>query len=314
MQLDITLLVTLDALLTEGSVTAAAKRLNLSVPATSRRLGHLRELVEDQLFVPAGRRLVPTPRAIELQQRVRSVLHELSSILVQPAAPLESLERTFNLRTTDGFAGIWPMLLERVRREAPHVSLCFLPHVEGVEGLRDRSVDLEITVLKETGPEVFKQLLFSDHYVGIAAASHPLPATGAVTPEAYVRYAHVSASRRGLAHGPIDHALAVLGLRRDVAVVAPDFQSAIAATLTSELLAAVPLSVATLARMAVPLQVFELPVPTPKLEVSQVWHPRSNGDAAHKWLRGHVLASFQICRNLAATQAGCLDGRLRYQA
>ena len=68
MQFDISSLVTLDALLTEGSVTAAAKRLNLSVPAISRRLGHLRELVDDQLFVPAGRGLVPTPRAIELHR------------------------------------------------------------------------------------------------------------------------------------------------------------------------------------------------------------------------------------------------------
>ncbi len=304
MQLDITLLVTLDALLTEGSVTAAAKRLNLSVPAASRRLSHLRELVHDQLFVPAGRRLVPTPRAIELHLRVRTVLEDLHGILAQPAIQIDKLERTFNLRTTDGFAGIWARLLEQVRREAPQVSLRFHPHVEGVEALRDRSVDLEITVLKETGPEVFKQQLFSDHYVGVAATKHPLLADGTVTPEAYVRYAHVSASRRGLASGPIDHALAVLGLRRDVAIVTPDFLSALTAVAASSLLTAVPLSVARLAQETAPLQIFELPVPTPRLEVSQVWHPRSSGDAAHKWLRHHVRTSFETCRKLAVSGAG----------
>lgn len=146
-------------------------------------MSHLRGLVNDQLFVPAGRRIVPPPRAIELHGRARSVLEELNGILTQPAVPIGKLERTFNLRTTDGFAGIWARLLERVRREAPHVSLCFHPHVEGVEALRDRSVDLEITVLKETGPEVFKQRLFSDHYVGVAAANHPFFAAGAVTAE-----------------------------------------------------------------------------------------------------------------------------------
>ena len=77
--------------------------------------------------------------------------------------------------------------------------MCFRPHLEGVEAFRDRSLDIEVTVLKDTGPEVFKQRLFSDHYVGVAAANHPLLAGGIVTPEAYVQYPHVSASRRGLA-------------------------------------------------------------------------------------------------------------------
>lgn len=298
LNIDITLLVTLDALLTEGSVTAAANRLNLSVPATSRRLGHLRELINDPLFVPAGRRLVPTPRALDLHQRVRGVLEDLNAILAQQSTPLERLERTFSLRTTDGFAVIWSMLLERMRREAPRVSLCFLPHWEGVEALRDRSVDLEITVLKETGPEVFKQHLFNDRYVGIAARDHPIFSEPTVTPEAFVSYPHVSSSRRGLARGPIDHALAVLGLRRDVAVVAPDFQSAFAAIAASNLLGAASLQVATLAMETLPLRVFDLPVPTPAIEVSQVWHPRSNGDADHKWLRQHVRDTFEAYRTL----------------
>ena len=109
-----------------------------------------------------------------------------------------------------------------MRREPPKIYLCFHPHVVGVEALRDRSVDLEITVLKETCVEVFKQLLFCDHYVDVAAPNHPRLANRAVSLEAYVRYAHVSASRRGLARGLIDHALAVFSLRRNVSIVTPD--------------------------------------------------------------------------------------------
>ena len=105
-------------------------------------------------------------------------------------------------------------------------------------------------------------------------------------------------------HGPIDHALAVLGLQRDVAIVTPDFQSALATVASSDLLAAVPLSVARLVKENASWQVFELPIPTPRLEVSQVWHPRSNGDAGHKWLRRHIRASFETCRNFAAAELG----------
>ena len=296
LNIDITLLVTLDALLVEGSVTGAANRLNLSVPAISRRLGHLRELIDDPLFVQAGRRLAPTPRALDLHQRVRGVLEDLNGILSEQATPLEKLVRTFNLRTSDGFAGIWAALVERIRREAPHVSLRFHPHLEGVEALRDRSVDLEITVLKDTGPEVFKQQLFNDRYVGVAASKHPIFKGKSITPKSYIKYSHVSASRRGLTQGPIDHALAVLGLKRDVALVTPDFQSTLAAVASSQLLGAIPLSVAILAKKTMPLRVFELPVPTPTIEVSQVWHPRSNGDAAHKWLRQHIRDLFETFR------------------
>lgn len=300
LNIDITLLVTLDALLVEGSVTGAANKLNLSVPAISRRLSHLRELIHDPLFVQAGRRLAPTPRALELHQRVRGVLEDLNSILSQQATPLEKLERTFNLRTTDGFAPHWALLAERLRREAPNVSLRFHPHLEGVEALRDRSVDLEITVLKDTGPEVFKQQLFNDRYVGVATTKHPIFKAKTISPRSFTRYGHISASRRGLTHGPIDHALAVLGLKRDVAIVTPDFQSALATVSASQLIGAIPLSVASLARKSMALRLFELPVPTPTIEVSQVWHPRSNGDAAHKWLRQHVRDVFEKQRPLSA--------------
>ncbi|OKO86284.1 hypothetical protein AC629_16950 [Bradyrhizobium sp. NAS80.1] len=290
---DITLLLTLDALLTEGSVTAAADRLNLSVPATSRRLAHLRDLTHDELFVLAGRKLVPTARALDLRDRVQSILEELHALFTPNVVSFETLNRTFSLRTSDGFIGAWSAeLAARIRREAPHVKLCFYPHWEGVEALRDRSIDLEITVLKHTGPEVFKQKLFQDHYVGIAAAGHPLAAQHQVSPNDYVRYGHVSASRRGQAHGPIDHALAALGLSRDVSIVAPDFQSAISAVAASDLLGAVPASFAKWAQQSIRLHVFPLPVPTPGIEISQAWHPRSHGDVAHRWLRNHVRAMF----------------------
>ena len=71
---DLNLLVTLDVLLSEGSVVRAGRRLRLSPSAMSRALARLRETIGDPLLVRAGRGLVPTPRAVELRQQVSQLL------------------------------------------------------------------------------------------------------------------------------------------------------------------------------------------------------------------------------------------------
>ena len=70
---DMNLLVALDALLDEGSVVGAARRMNLSPAAMSRTLTRIREAVGDPILVRAGRGLVPTPKALQLQGQVRNV-------------------------------------------------------------------------------------------------------------------------------------------------------------------------------------------------------------------------------------------------
>src|SRR5207344_2821702 len=101
---DLNLLVTLEVLLAEGSVARAAERLRLSPSAMSRALARLRETTGDPLLVRAGRGLVPTPRAVELRERVSQVVQEGQAVL-RPAAKLnfEQLVRTFTLRTSEGF-------------------------------------------------------------------------------------------------------------------------------------------------------------------------------------------------------------------
>ena len=125
---DLNLLHTLDVLLTEGSVTRAGRRLRLSPSAMSRALSRLRAVTGDQLLVRAGRGLVPTPRAVEMQPKVRALVEE-AQVLLRPADRLElaTLERTFTLRTSDGFAETFgPGLIDRVRQEAPAVRLRFV--------------------------------------------------------------------------------------------------------------------------------------------------------------------------------------------
>ncbi|TIV11525.1 MAG: LysR family transcriptional regulator, partial [Mesorhizobium sp.] len=154
---DLNLLVTLDVLLTEGSVARAARRLRLSPSAMSRALARLRETTGDPLLVRAGRGLVPTPRALELRERVGQLVQDAEAVL----RPVETLElkrlvRTFTLRNQDGFVeNFGPDLIARVGQQAPGVRLRFVlkPDKDNTP-LCDGSVDLETGVVgKATGPE-----------------------------------------------------------------------------------------------------------------------------------------------------------------
>src|SRR5512137_1733761 len=124
---DLNLLVALDVLLAEGSVARAARRLRLSPSAMSRALARLRQTTGDPLLVRAGRGLVPTPRAIELRERVGQLVQDGEAVL-RPATKLDAqhLVRTFTLRTSDGFVeNFGPDLIARIRKEGPGVRLCF---------------------------------------------------------------------------------------------------------------------------------------------------------------------------------------------
>src|SRR5687768_15785464 len=142
---DLNLLVILDVLLAEGSVARAAQRLRLSPSAMSRALARLRETTGDPLLVKAGRKLVPTPRAIELRDRVGQLVIDAESALRPVQRPrLDTLSRTFTLRTSDGFVeNFGAALVTRVAAEAPRVRLRFVQKVDKDSApLREGSIDL----------------------------------------------------------------------------------------------------------------------------------------------------------------------------
>jgi DNA-binding transcriptional LysR family regulator len=286
---DLNLLVTLDVLLAEGSVARAAQRLRLSPSAMSRALARLRETTGDPLLVRAGRGLVPTPRALELRERVSQLVQDGEAVL-RPAERLDlaQLSRTFILRTSDGFLeNFGPELLARIGREAPGVRLCFVqkPNKESTP-LRDGSVDLETGVIgKATGPEVRAQALFRDRFIGVVRLGHPL-SQGKITPARYATGRHIGVSRRGLDKGPIDEVLGPLGLERDVVTIVGGFATALALARTTDLIASVPER--HTGNLRAGMHSFPLPVTPPEITISLLWHPRLDADPAHRWLRGCV--------------------------
>ena len=287
---DFNLLVTLDAVLAEGSVARAARRLRLSPSAMSRALARLRETTGDPLLVRAGRGLVPTPRALELRERVGRLVQDVEAVLRPAEAPdLKRLVRTFTLRTSEGFVeNFGPELISRVSHEAPGVRLRFVqkPDKESTP-LRDGTVDMETGVVEnETGPELRAQVLFRDRFIGVVREGHPL-SQRKITLSRYATAGHISVSRRGLDQGLIDGALKASGLEREIVTIVGGFATALALARASDLIASVPER--HTARLRAGMHSFPLPFPAPEITVSLLWHPRLDADPAHRWLRGLVL-------------------------
>jgi len=283
---DLNMLVTLDVLLAEGSVVRAARRLRLSPSAMSRALARLRETTGDPLLVRAGRGLVPTPRALELRERVSQLVQGAEAVL-RPAEQLDlkQLARTFTLRTSEGFVeNFGPDLIARVAAQAPGVRLCFVqkPDKDSTP-LRDGSVHLETGVVeKTTAPELRVQALFRDRYVGVVRMGHAL-SQGEITPSRYAAGRHINVSRLGLDRGPIDDALRPFGLERKIVTIVGGFSTALGLARASDLIASVPERHTGNLRDG--MHSFPLPVSTPEFTVSLLWHPRLDADPAHRWLR-----------------------------
>jgi DNA-binding transcriptional LysR family regulator len=286
---DLNLLFTLDVLLAEGSVARAARRLQLSPSAMSRALARLRQATGDPLLVRAGRGLVASPRALELRESISQLVHDAEAAL-RPAGMLDlaQLVRTFTLRASEGFVeNFGAALLARVATEAPGVGLNFLHKLRKDSGpLRDGSVDLETGVVDNCiSPEVRTQALFRDHYVGVVRAGHPL-SEGEMSAARFAAARHVHVSRRDGDKGPIDEALAGLGLHRQISTVVGGFSAALALVRASDLVACVHERHTGV--LYAGMHSFALPLPVAPFTVSMLWHPRLDGDPAHRWLRGCV--------------------------
>ena len=300
---DLNLLITLDALLAEGSVARAARRLRLSPSAMSRALARLRKTTGDPLLVRAGRGLVASPRAIELREQVSQLVQDGEAVL-RPVEKLDikSLARTFTLRTSEGFVeNFGPGLIARVGKQAPGVRLRFVPKPDKDSTLlREGTVDLETGVVgKTTAPELRSQALFRDRFIGVVRDGHPL-SKGKITPARYANGRHILVSRRGLEKGPIDDALASFKLEREIVTTVGGFSVALALARASELIASVPER--HTGNLRAGMHWFPLPLDMADFTISMLWHPRLDADPAHRWLRGCVQ---EVC----AEQLGGLSAR-----
>ncbi|YBV94415.1 LysR substrate-binding domain-containing protein (plasmid) [Phyllobacteriaceae bacterium JZ32] len=293
--IDLNLLVALDALLIERSVSAAARKLGLSTSAMSRTLSRLRAALGDPILVQAGRGMRATPHAEAIADQVHSLTGAVRTVLSpSPAVDIRQVQRDFTIRANDAFVLLYAARLSSaVASAAPGVRLHFAPKPDKqIQPLRDAMIDLDIGVISGGGAELRGQTLFTDSFVGVARAGHPILARTPVTTEQYIAWGHVVSSRRGRFHGPVDEALAAAGFSRKVSLVVPSYPAVIAVAAASDLLGLVPRSCFPLAA-ASRTEMFELPVTAPSFAIAQTWHPRMDADPVHRWLRGLIFETFK---------------------
>jgi len=285
-QLDLNLLRVFDALLQDSSVTAAAERLHLSIPAASRALGRLRRAMNDPILVRAGRGMAPTPFALRTAPRVRALLDEASALIsADRELSAADLQRTFTIRINDGVAvTLVTVVAEAVAAVAPGVVLRFVAEgAESPEALRNGTIDLDIGVADDLGPDLRTSVLYRERLAAIVRADAPLGPRPTLAQ--LCRLPHISASRRGRARGPLDDVLEAVGLQRHVAVVVPTSVIAMHLVASSHSIGLVPERLAELYGETLGIRSFPIPGGLPEVEISMCWHARLDADPAQRWLR-----------------------------
>jgi DNA-binding transcriptional LysR family regulator len=231
--------------------------------------------------------MVPTPHALAVRAEVSAVV-ERARALFAPGrdTDLRTVSRTFTILGHDAIAATHgATLFARAAREAPGIRLRFLSesHVDA-PFLRQGTADLEVGVIDSTAPEVRVETVYEERMLGAVRAGHPL-LTGELTPERFAGEAgHLIVSRRGRQHGPIDAALAELGLERRVVGSVGTYPASLFVLRETDLIGLITSYGRALAH-ALGLLTFEIPLRLPVVKVGLAWHPRHDADPAHAWLR-----------------------------
>ena len=288
---DLNLLVALDALLAERSVSRAAVRLRLSQPAASALLARLRELFGDPLLLRSARGMLPTPRALELLGPVKRVLDEIDA-LVQPRSAFDpgSALHTFTLSASDYVEyALLPTLVDYLERKARGVRLAVRPlDLQTVaKQMESGEVDLCITGLQNAPAGLHTQPLYTERMVSVVRRNHP--GIGArLTLEKFCSLEHILVSVRGSSFSArIDEALAKLGRKRRARLAVPHFLLVPEIVARSDMISALP---ERLARgYATKLRILEPPLEIPGFTVGQIWHERNQREPAQQWLRQLLL-------------------------
>jgi DNA-binding transcriptional LysR family regulator len=296
---DLNLLVVLDALLDERSVTRAAARLGYTQSTTSGMLARLRDVFADPLFVRVQRGIMPTPRAQGLAIPLKQLLADGRRIVARETFDPATAENTFAVSANDYMQRtILVPFIKELRRVAPKIKLTIKPAI--VAGLADALVrgdlDLALTIPQFSVPELPSRLLYHEHYVAIVGRGHPLATARRISLETFCRCDHILVSPTGGSFvGPTDEALAGIGRRRNVRYSVPSFLFLPELLQDGDLVALVPSRLVRIFDKR--FRLFKPPVNVPSFDVIAVWHPRMDKDSAHQWLLARITETAQAMRS-----------------
>jgi DNA-binding transcriptional LysR family regulator len=292
-RIDLNLLVTLEALLTEKNVTRAAKRLHLSQPSVSVQLGKLRMIFADPLLAPAPGGMIPSTRAQGLLQPLRAALSDMRNVLEpRPRFDPQTAEITWQVAGADyaEYSVLLPAL-DLLRKAAPGVRVAVreAAHSKMIKQLEGGAIDLGLLAMEAVPERMHHRVLFTEHYVLVARKHHPA-LKRKLTVDAMCRLEYVIVSPEGGGfRGITDVVLESQGRKRRVVLSVPHFLFVPEVIAQTDLVAMLPSRLVK--NRTERIRVIAPPLPIPSYEMSMIWHERSHRDPAHIWLREQLVGA-----------------------
>jgi DNA-binding transcriptional LysR family regulator len=300
-ELDLNLLYVLVALDDRRSVSGAALQLQRSQPAVSAALSKLRAFFDDPLFVRTGNVMQPTPRAGAIVESARSVLGRIGTdIVAAPAFDPATSVRPITLALSDvGEIVFLPTLLKHLRQLAPLASInaVSLPAAEVANSLEAGTVDLAMGYFPDLKKNnFFQQVLFSDGFISLLRADHPVSARK-LSLKQFLQLEHAVVRAESRTEEVIERYLARKRIQRRVVLTTPHFSSAPMIVAQSDLIVTVPEPLARyFSTASAQVRVVALPFESPRIDLKQFWHRKFHHDPRNRWLRTLTCKLFQTAR------------------
>jgi LysR family transcriptional regulator, nod-box dependent transcriptional activator len=305
-KLDLNLLVALDALLTDHSISRAAERVHVSQPAMSNALARLREYFDDPLLVQVGRKMEPTPRAEALKDAVRDVLVRVdSTIAMQPKFEPAQSDREFQLLVSDyTLTVLAPHLVALAAEQSPGVRFQFHPQVENPQRVLERGeADLLVIPTGFCSPDHPIEVLFEEEFCCVVWSGSRLAAAGTVSFEDYTAAGHVMMQPPGGTSFETWF-MQRYGVSRRIEVTTFSFATAPSLVVGTERIATLHTRLARLVQRHLPLTLLTPPMPMPRMEQAIQWHKYRTQDPGLVWLRGLLQQASRRMDSSAAQTGG----------
>lgn len=297
-RIDLNLLVFLDVLLREKNVTKAAGHLGITQPAMSNGLKRLRDLFDDPLLVRTSEGMTPTARAEELQPLLRTILSDVEKA-IQPVATFEASEskQVFRIMASDYMeATLLPKLLDRLREEAPYITLDVLtPSDVSFQDIEKGKVDMAINRFNYLPQSFHQKTLWRDNFACLMSTENPILEHFDL--DHYLKAPHIWVSKTGMGVGTgmnpkdtarlgwVDEALAEIDKQRRIRVFTRHYQIAALLASQPDLIATLPRRAALVHRDTPGLVIKTPPFPIVPIELKMAWSPLLHHNAGHQWLR-----------------------------
>ena len=278
---DLNLLVSLQALVEERSITRAGRRLSLTQPAMSRVFDRLQKLFGDELLIRTGGRYEPTHRALDIYAELKGLLPKISGLVDGKEFNPADITGSFRMEATDYAAlVVLPGLTKVLLQTAPglRIEVSPLDNSEFLKRLEANTLDLAFRA--NEAPQPFRsEPVFRDKCVCLIRKGHPLGGRH-LTMEGYLRWKHVGGGGMGVVQQILDR----IGCKRDVQLRVP-FSVLGSIVERTDLIATVPQRMAKRLAASSKTQIVSAPRELQGFTYLQIWHPRYESDSVHKWLR-----------------------------